>query len=138
MSMFIINRFGVYHWTNFLFEDGTSKDKYFISLNCTIDDQDILVVLPTSQFDKKYKDSDYYLQDTVIIEADTSIYFDKKTVIDFKNIKTVNHQNINENLVNYKGLLEKDIIKEIETTIANSKLLTDKQIKTLLCKENTK
>ena len=30
--MFFIQRFGVYHWESFEFEDNTKKDKYFIEL----------------------------------------------------------------------------------------------------------
>ena len=133
MSLLIIQRFGVYHWESFVFEDGTSKDKFFIALNCNIGDKEINLVLPTSQFYKRYENSTHYLMDTVIIEECESGFFSKKTVIDLKNIHQIKSNECNIANINYKGVLESYICMQIEDTIKNSILLTKKRIKELLC-----
>lgn len=102
MSILVIQRFGVYHCENFQFEDGTSKNKFFIALNCSIKDSSINLVLPTSQYEKHYENSNYYLMDTVIIQDSQSTYFDKKTVIDLKNIHAVNSNILSTNHIIYK------------------------------------
>ena len=89
MSLFIVQRFGVYHWESFLFTDGSSKDKFFVALNCTIGDIEINLVLPTSQYETKYENNARYLIDTVVMDKNESKFFVKKTVIDFKNIHQI-------------------------------------------------
>ena len=133
MSLLIIQRFGVYHWESFLFSDGSSKDKFFIALNCIIGDVEINLVLPTSQFETKYKNNSNYLRDTVVLSENESQFFIKKTVIDFKNIHQIKSNELKMSNITYKGILESEICKRIEDIIKNSKLLSKKRIKELLC-----
>jgi hypothetical protein len=72
--MFLIQRFGVYHWKSFEFEDNTQKDKYFITLNCKLNDMEIALVLPISQIEKYQKFKNRII-DTVIINQNESKYF---------------------------------------------------------------
>jgi len=134
MSLLIIQRFGVYHWESFVFEDGTSKDKFFIALNCSMGDKEINLVLPTSKYEKRYENTTHYRMDTVIVEQGESKYFSKKTVIDLKNIHQIKSNEFNMANINYKGLLEHDVCSKMEDTIKNSILLTKKRIKELLCR----
>jgi hypothetical protein len=133
---FQIVRFGVYHWRSFTFEDGTSKDKFFIALNCQIGDKSITIVLPTSQVEK-YR-AKGWLIDTVVIEVGESSYFSKKTLIDLKNCKTYDRDNIEkaegQNMIRYLGLLEEPLRERIEDAIENAYTLAPHEIKRLLCK----
>lgn len=133
MNLLIVQRFGVYHWESFLFTDGSSKDKFFIALNCSIGDIEINLVLPTSQFESKYENNPSYLMDSVVLNQNESKLFSKKTVIDFKNMHQIKSNELKISKIAYKGLLESDICKRIEDTIKNSKLLTKKRIRELLC-----
>jgi hypothetical protein len=133
MSLLIIQRFGVYHWESFTFEDASTKDKFFIALNCTIGDKVLNLVLPTSQYEKRYENSPYYLMDTVIVEDGLSKYFSKKTVVDLKNIQQIHANKIKIENINYKGILEQNICDAIVNTIKKSKLLSQKKIVELLC-----
>jgi len=136
--MIFLQRFGVYHWQTFTFSDGSERDKYFIALNCTLKDQQIPLVLPTSRYEK-YHGNEIYLRDTVVIEGMQSEYFHRKTVIDLKNIQHLTKINIEQAIqngkVNYLGLLEDQFCQEIEQVIENSMLLSPVAIAQLLCRE---
>ena len=133
--MIIIYRFGVYHWKSFKFEDNTSKDKYFIALNCKINDIEISVVLPTSQI-QKYNSK--RLIDTIFIKANESQFFTKDTIIDLKNIKIIDKNRLDnalqQNKINYLGKLEDNLIKRIETAIIEAITLSNIERNKLLCK----
>jgi hypothetical protein len=47
----LIHRASVFKWFDYTFGNGDSKDKFFITLNCSINDFPINAVLPTSQHD---------------------------------------------------------------------------------------
>lgn len=134
--MFFIQRFGVYHWEKFTFEDNTSKDKYFITLNCTLNDVDIALVLPTSQIEK-YQKFKNRLIDTIIIKENESRYFKKQTLIDLKNIKYFEavaiYEAVEKGKITYLGLLEEHISKRIEDAIKLAITLSPKVKKALLC-----
>jgi len=134
--MFFIQRFGVYHWEKFAFEDNTSKDKYFITLNCTLSDVDIALVLPTSQIEK-YQKFKNRLIDTIIIKENESRYFKKQTLIDLKNIKYFEavaiYEAVEKGKITYLGLLEEHISKRIEDAIKLAITLSPKVKKALLC-----
>ena len=134
--MFFIQRFGVYHWEKFAFEDNTSKDKYFITLNCTLNDVDIALVLPTSQIEK-YQKFKNRLIDTIIIKENESRYFKKQTLIDLKNIKYFEavaiYEAVEKGKITYLGLLEEHISKRIEDAIKLAITLSPKVKKALLC-----
>jgi len=134
--MFFIQRFGVYHWESFEFEDNTKKDKYFIALNCKLNDREIALVLPTSQIDK-YQKIVSRLIDTIIITSSESNFFKKDTLIDLKNIKYFEAVAIYEagekGKINYLGLLEEELIKRIEKAIKEAITLSPKIKKQLLC-----
>ena len=135
MELLFINRFGVYHWKEYIFEDKTTKDKYWISLNCMINQKEYHAVLPTSKVEK----NKFNTIDTLIIEANSSIFFKVDTLLDFKTLKTNNKNEIEKAFENskfaYLGLLEKEIQDKIEDTILNSETLSQILINTLLCKE---
>lgn len=131
-------RGGVYHWQSFQFEDQTQRDKFFISLNCEIDSKPFWLVLPTSQYEKHYQGKPQRLVDTLVIEPLESQFFQKKTVIDLKNLKDVcpnELQNaINQQKVTYVGLLEKAILERLEQTIEHAFTLSPAFIDQLLCR----
>lgn len=54
MDILFINHFGVYHWNEYVFEDNSSKDKFWIALTCTINQKEYHAILPTSQTEKFY------------------------------------------------------------------------------------
>ena len=132
-SNIIINRFGIYHWEEYSFEDNTKKDKYWIALNCSIDEVEYYAILPTSQI-KRY----YNKIDILYIHSLESKYFSKDTILDFKNIK-INSKDEIERVFSsgklvYKGLLEKSIRDKIEQTIKDAQTLTQDEINNLLCR----
>jgi len=135
MEIFFINRFGVYHWKEYVFEDGTSKDKYWVSLNCMINQKEYHAVLPTSKVEKHK----FNTIDTLIIPSGSSIHFKVDTLLDFKKLKINNKIEIEKAFTNnnftYLGLLEQELQKKIEDTILNSETLSQILIDTLLCKE---
>ena len=135
MEIFFINRFGVYHWKEYVFEDGTSKDKYWVSLNCMINQKEYHAVLPTSKVEKHK----FNTIDTLIIPSGSSVHFKVDTLLDFKKLKINNKIEIEKAFTNnnfiYLGLLEQELQKKIEDTILNSETLSQILIDTLLCKE---
>jgi hypothetical protein len=134
--MFFIQRFGVYHWKNFEFEDNTKKDKYFITLNCNLNDKEIALVLPTSQVEK-YNNFPNRLIDTIIISSNESRFFKKDTLIDLKNIKYFEamaiYDAVERGKINYLGLLEEKLTKKIEKAIKEAITLSPKLKKQFLC-----
>jgi hypothetical protein len=134
MDILFINRFGVYHWSEYIFEDNSSKDKFWISLTCKINQKEYYAILPTSKVDK-YK---FRSTDTYIIQEGTSRYFQEKTLLDFNKIKINKQQEIEKafknNKFKYLGLLEKSIQYDIENIILNAQTLSQNMINTLLCK----
>jgi len=135
--MFFIQRFGVYHWKSFIFEDNTKKDKYFITLNCKLSDKEIALILPTSQVEK-YKSVSNRLIDTIIIKANESRFFKKDTLIDLKNIKyfeaNLIYEAVEKGKVNYLGILEKELIQRMENSIKEAITLSKKFKNQLLCR----
>lgn len=135
MELLFVNRFGVYHWKEYMFEDQTTKDKYWISLNCTIDQKKYHAVLPTSKVEK----NKFNTIDTLIIEANSSTYFKVVTLLDFKKLKINSKNEIHKAFENgkfeYLGLLEKELQDKIENTILHSETLSQILINILLCKE---
>jgi hypothetical protein len=139
-----IYRWGVYHWKDFRFPNGTSKNKYWIALVCRVIDPKnnseelIPSLIPTSQWEK-YQSHSQWLIDTVVLEPKESQFFPKKTVIDLKNIQWVKKDLIFKALEDKKlthlGTLEKEVIQKIEEAIENSVTLSWKDIKILLCRE---
>jgi len=134
----IINRFGVYHWSSFEFDNKTSKNKYFIALNCSFNEIEFCVLLATSQVEK-YQRFQNRLIDTIFIEKNKSRYFKVDTIIDLKNIQTIETKKfqkaIYENKINYLGLIEEDIKEKIIKTIKNAKTLSKIIKNKLLCFE---
>lgn len=134
--MTIIVRGSIYLWKSYNFEDGTSKDKYWLALTCTINGNPIYGVLPTSQY-KHYKHDESRCYDTVIIEKNESEHFTKKTIIDLKNIRKENKSTlddaINTGKFIYIGLLEESIMDKIKDTIENAYTLSQELIDDLTC-----
>ena len=135
MNFLVISRFGVYHWKQFIFEDGSVRDKYWIALNCTINQKEYHAILPTSKIVKNI----FNTIDTFVIEANKSQYFKVSTLLDFKNIQINSKEEIEiafqKGNFDYLGLLEKEIQSEINKVIVNSITLSEILINTLLCRE---
>ena len=143
-SLFFIYRWGVYHWEDYRFSDGNSKNKYWIALVCKIihpktgSEHLIPSLIPTSQWEK-YSSRPQWLIDTVVIEPGESQFFSKKTILDLKNIQWVSIESVlnalQQGKLTYKGTLEEDIRQKVEDAIRNAYTLSPREIKILLCKE---
>jgi len=125
LNLFTIERGSVFHQKEFKFEDGSSKDKYLITLNCKYRDNNINFVLTTSQ-SKHYKNSKFMI-DVLIIKANESKFFKAdETFIDLDNIYEddfnylENQFDIGE--LTLLGILENNILEKIEKLIKNSTL----------------
>ena len=133
----LIHRASVFKWFDYTFGNGDSKDKFFITLNCSINDFPINAVLPTSQHDNHHYSRPANMIDTVILEANESRFFNKKTIIDLKNIIYKEEEEIrnayeDEYLI-YLGDLEREIMERIESTIRNSDEIEPFKIAEYLC-----
>ena len=143
-SLFFIYRWGVYHWEDYRFSDGNSKNKYWIALVCKIihpktgSEHVIPSLIPTSQWEK-YNSRPQWLIDTVVIRPGESRFFSKKTILDLKNIQWVKEETIcyalKQGKLTYLGTLESDIVKKVENAIRNADTLSPKDIKILLCEK---
>lgn len=135
---FSIERASVFHYRDFQFNDGSSKDKFIITLNCKIFDDEVSFVLPTSQTTKSFYQDSKNLEDVVTIEKNESQFFHKRTFIDLKNIREEDFEFFEEAFkignLNFLGKLEDDIFERIESTIRNSELIDDYLKDIYLCK----
>ncbi len=140
--MFLVYRWGVYHWTDFRFQDGSSKNKFWIALVCKIidpkDGSEVKIpsLIPTSQWEK-YENHPNRLIDTVILEPGESQFFPKKTILDLKNIQWVREKDlyiaIHTGRLTFKGTLEEDICRKVEHAIREAETLSPRDIRVLLC-----
>lgn len=136
--MTIILRGSIYLWKSYNFEDGTTKDKYWLALTCTVNGNPIYAVLPTSQY-KHYEHNESRCYDTIIIEENESTHFPKKTIIDLKNVRQENKSALDNaiqtNQFIYVGQLEEDIMNKIKNAIENAYTLPQQLIDNLTCEE---
>lgn len=136
--MLLINRLSIFHHKDFEFEDGSSKDKYILTLNCNVHGKDVSFILPTSNVTTYEKNSNLKY-DTVFIQPSESQFFSKTTVIDLKQIQSRPRASFEEKhqkgLLTYKGVLEADIAIRIENTIRNAITLSPVEKKTYLCED---
>jgi len=134
-----IERCTVFRWSDYTFQDiGEIKDKYWVTLNCKINDFPINVILPTSQFGNHYYQNPINLIDCIIINEGDSKYFTaEKTILDLKNIikeeEFIIKEAYEEGYLVKLGPLEDTICHKIEYTIKNSDLLEQYVIDELLC-----
>jgi len=132
-----IKRGSIYYWEDYSFKDGGERNKYWVTLNCMVNDYPINIVLPTSQVESHYYTNTDNLIDTVIIEVGESKYFFKKTIIDLKNITHEHQDKIeeawNDGYLQYKGELEDELFARIEDTIRNAVTLSSMDKKEYLC-----
>ena len=138
-----IQRWGVYHWEDYRFSDGTQRNKYWIALNCKLiipdenAEREIPALLPTSQV-SKYQQNQKLKIDTVLIKSGESKFFIKDTIIDLKNIQWdiegIIAYAIKTGNLKYIGLLEDNIQNRIENAIENAYTLSQGEINILLCK----
>lgn len=129
----------VYYWKSYRFENEQTQDKFCIILSCKIGNYPVYVVLPTSQFDKHYKNRQDRLIDTVIIKANECKYFTQPvTVVDLKQIRKEEEEEIDkavkEGKLEYRGILEERIIRRIKTAVENSETVSGEVINAILCK----
>lgn len=135
----IIHRASVFKWFDYTFGNGDIRDKFWITLNCSINDFPINAVLPTSQHDNHYYSKAENMIDTVVLKPNESEFFDRKTIIDLKKIihkeeSEVRNAYDDEYLV-YLGDLESEIMDRIEQTIRVSDEIDPFKIAEYLCDE---
>ena len=136
-----ITRGSIYYWIDYAFNENEedNRNKYWITLNCTVNDFPINVVLPTYQGDNHYYNNQENMKDTVIIEANESEFFYKKTIIDLKKITHESNTKIeeawNEGYLKYRGNLEEHLFLRIENAIRNAITLSPIDKKEFLCEE---
>jgi hypothetical protein len=137
-----ITRGSVFKWFEYEFSADNSqyetKDKYWITLNCKVNDFPINAVLPTSQYNNHYYSNPAHLIDTVIFEKGESQYFNsKKTIIDLKNIIEEDEYIIKEayeaKYLIHLGDLEPELLTKIEEVIRNSDEIDLFKINEYLC-----
>lgn len=137
----IIHRCTVFKWEEYRFQDtGEIRDKYWITLNCKLNEFPINVILPTSQYDNHHYSNPKHLIDCVIINKGESQYFNaEKTILDLKNIVTEEEYKIREafegNYLFECGPLEDKLVKRLEKTIEEAQTLDPFFIDQLLCRE---
>lgn len=141
-SSLTIHRCTVFKWEEYRFQDtGELRDKYWITLNCKINDFPINVILPTSQYDNHYYSNPKHLIDCVIIDKNESKYFNaEKTILDLKNIVTEEEHRVREAFENGYliecGALEDNLVERLEKAIEDSETLDPFFIDELLCRDN--
>lgn len=135
----IIHRGSVFKWFDYTFGDGDTRDKFWITLNCSINDFPINAVLPTSKHDNHYYSKSEHMIDTVVLEPNESEFFDKKTIIDLKKIIHKEESEIrnayDDQYLMYHGDLESEIMDKIEKTIRDSEEIDQFKILEYLCEE---
>ena len=82
----IIHRASVFKWFDYTFGNGDIRDKFWITLNCSINDFPINAVLPTSQHDNHYYSKAENMIDTVVFKPNESEFFVSKKIIDINKI----------------------------------------------------
>lgn len=136
----IIYRCTIFHWKDYQFSDtGEYKDKYWLTLNCKINEFPINIILPTSQYDNHHYSHDINLVDCVIIEKGESQYFNKeKTILDLKNVIKEDEYKIRtgyeEGFLVELGPLEDNLCSRLEKAIEDSDTLDEYEIDELLCR----
>lgn len=139
----IIARGSVFKWYEYDFSTSSSeyekRDKFWITLNCKINDFPINAVLPTSQHDNHYYSNPKHIIDTVIIHKGESAYFNAdKTIIDLKNIIEEDEYMIREayetDYLIHLGNLEPELLARIEEAINNATELDLFKIDEYLCR----
>lgn len=126
-----IKRFSVYYWRNYEFHDASDeRDKFIITLNCSVNEFPLSIILPTSNGAGAYYSNPLNLTDCVIIKSGESEFFtykDKNTIVDLNNIQTESKDIIetvhSEGELEYKGILEIDLQERIIQAIENSELI---------------
>ena len=139
----VITRGSVFKWYEYEFSADSNeyetRDKFWITLNCKINDFPINAVLPTSQYDNHYYSNAVHMIDTVVINRGESVYFNAdKTIIDLKNIIEEDEYLIREayeaDYLTYLGNLEPDLLTRIENAIQNAQELDLFKIDEYLCR----
>ena len=139
-NMLIIERCTVFIWEDYTFQDtGEERDKYWVTLNCKINDFPINVILPTSKYANHHYSNPINLRDCVIINRGESRHFQAdKTILDLKNIIKEEKWKIKyayeDGFLRELGALEDGICKRIEKVIEDSELLEPYKIDELLCR----
>lgn len=137
----IIHRCTIFKWEEYRFQDtGEIKDKYWITLNCKLNEFPINVILPTSQWDNHCYSKKNHMIDCVIIERGESKYFNaEKTILDLKNIISEEEHKVREafedGFLCELGSLENNLVERLEKAINDSETLEPFFIDELLCKK---
>lgn len=136
-----ITRGSIYYWNDYSFNDNEidNRDKFWITLNCEANGFPINVVLPTSQANGHYYSDTSNLIDTVVLEKDESQYFQKRTIIDLKNITHEHKDDIEEaweaGYLQYLGELESQLFNRIEDGIRNAITISPIDKQEYLCED---
>lgn len=140
-STLLIDRCTVFKWEAYEFPTGELRDKFWLTLNCKLNDFPINIILPTSQHDNYYYSNSKHLIDCVIIEKNESEYFyADKTILDLKNIVREDEYKIREafedGFLVKCGALEPELCERLEKSIDESETLDSFFIDELLCRES--
>lgn len=135
-----IERFSVFYWENYEFHNGSpERNKFIITLNCSVNEFPLAIILPTSKEDGAFYSNPVNLIDCVIINIGESTFFtyrDKNTIVDLRNICTEDKDIIQtvheEGELQFQGILEialqDRIIEAIEESLTLDKYLIDKYL----------
>lgn len=125
-------------WKDFKFSDGTIKDKLVLILSNCLDGTYYIIALPTSNSDA-YISGNRSFTDTVCFPRNTVSCFKKDTVIDLKNLLTLNAGSLLSALkkqVNVMRIqLPKEALNEIISAVRAAKTLTKKEKEEILGEE---
>jgi len=138
-DILVIKRGSIYYWNNYEFNANAddNRNKYWLTLNCIVNDFPVNIVLPTSQINNHFYSQQDNLIDTVIIEANESQFFNKKTILDLKNITHEYEEVIKDawgdGFLRYLGELESKLFTRVETAIRNAITISPMDKREFLC-----
>lgn len=137
----IIHRCSVFKWEEYRFNTGEIRDKYWITLNCKLNEFPINVILPTSQWDNHYYNKENHMIDCLVIKGGESQYFNaEKTILDLKNIISEEEHKVREafeyGFLCELGPLEDNLVERLEKAIKDAETLDQFFIDELLCQKN--
>jgi len=139
-NVLFIKRFSVFYWVNYEFHDGSEeRNKYIITLNCSVNEFPLTIILHTSKDDGAFYSNQKNLIDCVVIKTGESEFFtykDNNTIVDLRNINTEDQSIIeavlDEGELQFQGILEQElqdrITKAIKDSLTIEEYLTDKYL----------
>lgn len=118
------------------------RNKYIITLNCSVNEFPLTFILPTSKDDGTFYSNQKNLIDCVIIKTGESKYFtykDNNTIVDLRNINTEDQSIIEavheEGELQFQGILEPELQDRITKAIEDSLTIEEYLIDKYLCRQ---